>query len=212
MATWCRSTTSRPGATRGLVVIEDAAQAHLAEWEGRLVGTVGHAACFSFYPGKNLGALGDGGMVISSDRRRRGPRADARQPRPHVEVPARRARLVLAPRRAAGGRPRTSSSRHLAGSGPRHAAASPTATASSFPATSSSRGRTGAVHHLLVARARPTRGRRRAGARREAGIGTGIHYPVALSAAAVADRRGAGLDAGRRAGGGRRALAARWTP
>ena len=51
----------------GLIVIEDAAQAHLATWEGRSVGSVGRAACFSFYPGKNLGALGDGGAVVSDD-------------------------------------------------------------------------------------------------------------------------------------------------
>ena len=51
----------------GLIVIEDAAQAHLGEHDGNKVGTVGHAACFSFYPGKNLGAFGDGGMVISSN-------------------------------------------------------------------------------------------------------------------------------------------------
>lgn len=51
----------------GLVVIEDAAQAHLATWEGRSVGAVGHCACFSFYPGKNLGAWGDGGAVMSRD-------------------------------------------------------------------------------------------------------------------------------------------------
>jgi dTDP-4-amino-4,6-dideoxygalactose transaminase len=51
----------------GLFVIEDAAQAHLATWRGQSVGTVGHAACFSFFPGKNLGALGDGGMVLSRD-------------------------------------------------------------------------------------------------------------------------------------------------
>jgi dTDP-4-amino-4,6-dideoxygalactose transaminase len=51
----------------GLLVIEDAAQSHLGTWQGRPVGSVGHAACFSFYPGKNLGALGDGGAVISRD-------------------------------------------------------------------------------------------------------------------------------------------------
>ncbi len=51
----------------GLLVIEDAAQAHGASLNGRKAGAFGVAACFSFYPGKNLGALGDGGMVISDD-------------------------------------------------------------------------------------------------------------------------------------------------
>ena len=51
----------------GLPVLEDAAQAHGAEWRGVRAGALGHAACFSFYPTKNLGACGDAGMVTSSD-------------------------------------------------------------------------------------------------------------------------------------------------
>jgi len=55
-------------ATRhGLVVIEDAAQAQGARYKGRRTGSLGHAAGTSFYPGKNLGALGDGGAVLTSD-------------------------------------------------------------------------------------------------------------------------------------------------
>jgi dTDP-4-amino-4,6-dideoxygalactose transaminase len=50
-----------------LVVIEDAAQAHGAKYKGRAVGSIGDMACFSFYPGKNLGAYGEGGAVTTSN-------------------------------------------------------------------------------------------------------------------------------------------------
>jgi len=51
----------------GLVVIEDAAQAHGAEYKGKRVGSLGDMGCFSFYPGKNLGAYGEGGMVVTNN-------------------------------------------------------------------------------------------------------------------------------------------------
>ncbi len=52
---------------RKLLVIEDACQAHGAEYKGRRVGSIGNLGCFSFYPGKNLGAYGEGGLVTTSN-------------------------------------------------------------------------------------------------------------------------------------------------
>lgn len=52
---------------RGLIVIEDAAQAHGAQYQGRRCGSMGDLGCFSFYPGKNLGAYGEGGLVATND-------------------------------------------------------------------------------------------------------------------------------------------------
>jgi dTDP-4-amino-4,6-dideoxygalactose transaminase len=54
---------------RNLIVIEDACQAHGAVYKGRRVGSMGHAAAFSFYPGKNLGGYGDGGMLVTQDKK-----------------------------------------------------------------------------------------------------------------------------------------------
>lgn len=50
-----------------LLVLEDCAQAHGATYKGQIIGSFGHAAAFSFYPGKNLGALGDAGAVVTND-------------------------------------------------------------------------------------------------------------------------------------------------
>jgi dTDP-4-amino-4,6-dideoxygalactose transaminase len=54
----------------GLVVVEDAAQAIGSEYKGRKVGSIGHYGCFSFFPSKNLGAFGDGGIVTVNDEKR----------------------------------------------------------------------------------------------------------------------------------------------
>ncbi|HEY6805820.1 MAG TPA: DegT/DnrJ/EryC1/StrS family aminotransferase [Pyrinomonadaceae bacterium] len=52
----------------GLKIVEDSAQAHGARWKGQRAGSMGDVACFSFYPGKNLGAFGDAGGVVSNDQ------------------------------------------------------------------------------------------------------------------------------------------------
>ena len=93
----------------GIPVIEDAAQAIGAEYKGRRAGSMGRYGCFSFFPSKNLGAAGDGGMV-TDQRRRRGRKA----PRParsrlEAEVLPRDDRRQLPLRRAPGGHRHASS-------------------------------------------------------------------------------------------------------
>jgi dTDP-4-amino-4,6-dideoxygalactose transaminase len=74
-----------------LVVIEDAAQAIGAEYKGRRAGSIGHYGCFSFFPSKNLGAAGDGGMVVTRDAERA---EKVRVLRAHGSKPKYRHRLV----------------------------------------------------------------------------------------------------------------------
>ncbi len=69
--------------THGLRVIEDACQAHGARYRGRRTGALGDAACFSFYPAKNLGTVGEGGIVVTDDAALAGR---ARRLRSHGEV------------------------------------------------------------------------------------------------------------------------------
>jgi dTDP-4-amino-4,6-dideoxygalactose transaminase len=164
----------------GIALIEDAAQAHGARWRQHPAGSVGVAGCFSFYPGKNLGALGDGGAIVTDDpglaaalRSLANHGRDASTPLGHGRV-GRNSRLdalqagVLsaklprlnawnAHRRRIWGR----YAEGLTGSG-----ASPLV----VPAGSTS------VHHLAVVRVRDrdlVRSRLT-----DQGIGTGVHYPV----------------------------------
>src|SRR6266478_5032288 len=78
-------------AKHGIPVIEDAAQAHGATYQGKRIGQFGCSACFSFYPGKNLGAYGEGGALVTNDeacaKRARSLRDHAQgQPYHHNEV------------------------------------------------------------------------------------------------------------------------------
>ena len=83
-------------AKRDLFVLEDAAQAHGATFDGRRAGSFGHAAAFSFYPSKNLGALGEGGRRRDQRRRPGGARPRAAPHRPARQGPARARRLERA--------------------------------------------------------------------------------------------------------------------
>ncbi len=161
----------------GLTVIEDAAQAHLGTDGARSVGTVGHAACFSFFPGKNLGAFGDGGAVISNDqgvleRVRILANHGRRSKYLHDELgwcsrlDGLQAAVLRVKLRHL---PIWTSDRQMIAQAYRER----------LPADLLVPWCPGAVHHLLVARV-DARDAVQAGLA-EAGIATGVHYPISLS-------------------------------
>jgi dTDP-4-amino-4,6-dideoxygalactose transaminase len=170
----------RVAARHHLAVVEDCCQAHLATVEGRRVGTIGVAGAFSFYPTKNLGALGDGGAVVTNDRAlaerisrlRNGGQTD-RYHHQEAGVNSRldemqaailRARLPFLPRWTARRRQIASVYRSaLAG------------TAVDVPSDADS----GHTYHLFVIRS--SRRDALAGHLRERGIETLVHYPVPVS-------------------------------
>jgi dTDP-3-amino-3,4,6-trideoxy-alpha-D-glucose transaminase len=167
------------GARHGLAMIEDAAQAHLCTSNGRPVGSFGHGAGFSFYPTKNLGALGDAGAVTTNDpalaeRLRRLRNGGQTERYRHVEfgVNSRldemqaavlRERLALLP--AWTTRRRTLAARYR-----RALAGAPVVVPPEFDA--------GHVYHLFVVRT-PDRDAFQAKLR-ASGVETLIHYPIAI--------------------------------
>lgn len=169
----------------GLKVIEDAAQAHLGTWQANSVGTAGDAACFSFYPGKNLGAFGDGGAIVTNDD----------------EIHARVTKLRDHGRESKYLHDEIGFCSRLDGI---HAAVLGVKLRH-LPEWTSNRQvlaeryherlgdrlvpwEDGAVHHLLVARVAPARRDEIMAAAKSAGVAVGIHYPVALSDQPSLDR------------------------
>jgi dTDP-4-amino-4,6-dideoxygalactose transaminase len=169
----------------GLVVVEDAAQAHLGSWRGQMVGSASDAACFSFYPGKNLGAFGDAGAVITG-------RPDVAE---RVALQRDHGRMTKYVHQEIGWSSRLdgiqaavleTKLRHLAGW-----------TAQRRVLAEEYRQRLGArlvpweagdVHHLLVIRVDPERRDAIAAGLLSGGIQSGVHYPVALTDQPALDR------------------------
>ena len=170
----------RVAAARGLAVVEDCCQAHLATSDGRPVGTIGVAGAFSFYPTKNLAALGDGGAIVTRDRaladrlrrlrnggqtdRYRHQEAGVNSRLDEVQAAVLRARLPRLPAWTARRRALAALYRRRIGDG---------ATAAPVPERDA-----GHVYHLFVVRS---------AARTEfqthlaaCGIETLVHYPVAV--------------------------------
>jgi dTDP-4-amino-4,6-dideoxygalactose transaminase len=164
----------------GICVIEDAAQAHGATWQGRPAGGLSNAGCFSFYPGKNLGAFGDAGAVVTNDAAlAERIRAMSNHGRCHDD-PYRHDML--------GGNHRLDALQAAVlsvklrrldawNAARRHAASLYEAALADLPATMVATAQAASSsHHLAVIRT-PNRDALRE-ALTAAGIGTGIHYPI----------------------------------
>jgi dTDP-4-amino-4,6-dideoxygalactose transaminase len=163
----------------GIVVVEDAAQAHGARWNGRRVGSFGHAACFSFYPGKNLGALGDGGAVVTNDP---GLAERVRQLANHGRGADKYTHDVVGSNSRLDGLQAAILSVKIAhldrwNEARRQAAASYRHLLSGLPLTlTAERREAESVHHLMVVRTEDRDGLR--SGMHESGIGVGLHYPI----------------------------------
>jgi dTDP-4-amino-4,6-dideoxygalactose transaminase len=164
---------------RELLVLEDAAQAHGAEFNGKRAGSMGHAAGFSFYPGKNLGAYGDGGIITTNDdaanERIRFLRNWGSKIKYHHEEIGVNSRLDTV--QAAILRIKLSRLDEWNAARCRHAAAYNAALAD-IPGITLTRYAEGMVYHLYVIRTE--RRDELLAALNDAGIGAGIHYPFAV--------------------------------
>lgn len=162
-----------------LLVLEDAAQAHGAEFNGKRAGSMGHAAGFSFYPGKNLGAYGDGGIITTNDdaanERIRFLRNWGSKIKYHHEEIGVNSRLDTV--QAAILRIKLSRLDEWNAARCRHAAAY-NAALTDIPGVTLTRYAEGTVYHLYVIRTE--RRDELLATLNDAGIGAGIHYPFAV--------------------------------
>ena len=165
----------------GLLTIEDAAQAHGAEWNGKRAGSWGHMACFSFYPGKNLGACGEAGAVVTSDdalaARLRSLRDWGQEGRYNHVLPGFNARMEAVQGAVLGVKLRyleqwTERRRAIAAMYDKELSAVP---GLALPVQSPSARH---VYHIYAVRIPDRTGLQRRLA--ELGVGTGIHYPQAV--------------------------------